>query len=147
MGLTSRPIKSKIIFSVRALHFWQTRIYLRSALSEISVSLKFLFFPSETGNFRLFQQARCEVIVKYTNCKLLEHEWTRTGIKTLEPQIDEKNKNIEAQQNVTGSYQKKECMYFLKFPEKLLLTTVNSYMLILYIIAHSKLNISYYRKL
>ena len=53
-------------------------------------SLKFLFFPSEMGNFRLFQQARCEVIVKYTNCNLLEHEWIRTGIRTLEAQIDEK---------------------------------------------------------
>ena len=37
-------------------------------------SLKFLFFHSEMGDFRLFQQARCEVIVKYTNCNLLEHE-------------------------------------------------------------------------
>ena len=34
----------------------------------------FLFFPSEMGNFRLFQQVRCEVIVKYTNCNLLDHE-------------------------------------------------------------------------
>ena len=33
------------------------------------------FFPSEMGNFRVFQQARCEVIVKFTNCNLLEHEW------------------------------------------------------------------------
>ena len=40
------------------------------------------------GNFRLFQQARSEVIVKYTNCNLLEHEWTRTV------QNDEKNKKI-----------------------------------------------------
>ena len=59
------------------------------------------------GNFRLFQQARYEVIVKYTNCNLLEHEWIRTGIRTLEAQIDEKNKNIEARQNVTGSYKRK----------------------------------------
>ena len=34
-GLTPRPLESKIIFSIRALHLWQTRIYLRSALSEI----------------------------------------------------------------------------------------------------------------
>ena len=59
------------------------------------------------GNFRLFQQARCEVIVKYTNCNLLEHEWIRTEIRTLEAQINEKNKNIEAWQNVTGSYKKR----------------------------------------
>ena len=59
------------------------------------------------GNFRLFQQARCEVIAKYTNCNLLEHEWIRTGIRTLGAQLDEKNKNIEARQNVTGSYKKK----------------------------------------
>ena len=58
-------------------------------------------------NFRLFQQARCEVIFKYTNYNLLEHEWIRTGIRTLETQIDEKNKHIEARQNVTGSYKKK----------------------------------------
>ena len=58
------------------------------------------------GNFRLFQQARCVVIVKYINCNLLEHELIRTGIRTLEAQIDEKNKNIEARQNVTGSYKK-----------------------------------------
>ena len=31
----------------------------------------------------------------------------RTGIRTIEAQIDEKNKNIEARQNVTGSYKKK----------------------------------------
>ena len=52
------------------------------------------------GNLRLFQQAKCEVIVKYTNCNLLDHELIRTGIRTLEAQIDEKNKNIEARQNV-----------------------------------------------
>ena len=98
VGLTPPPIKSKIIFSIRALHLWQTRIYLRSALSEISISL-------------LFQLARCEVIVKYTNCNLLEHERIRTGIKTLEAQIDEKNKNIEARQNFTGSYKKRVYVY------------------------------------
>ena len=58
-------------------------------------------------NFRLSQQARCEVIVKYTNCNLLAHEWIRTEIRTLEAQINEKNKNIEARQNVTGSYKKR----------------------------------------
>ena len=52
------------------------------------------------GNLRLFQQAKCEVIVKYTNCNLLDHELIRTGIITLEAQIDEKNKNIETRQNV-----------------------------------------------
>ena len=57
------------------------------------------------GNFRLFQQARCEVITKYTNCNLLEHELIRTGKRTLEAQIEEKN--IEAWQNVNGSYEKK----------------------------------------
>ena len=30
----------------------------------------------------------------------------RTGIRRLEDQIDQKNKNIEAWQNVTGSYKK-----------------------------------------
>ena len=68
---------------------------------------KISFFPSEMGNFRLFQQARCEVIIKYTNCYLLEHEWIRTGIRTLETQIDENNKTIEARQIVTGSYRRK----------------------------------------
>ena len=61
-------------------------------------------FPCEMGNFRLFQEARREVIVNYTNCNLLEHEWIRTGIRTFEAQIEEKNKNIEVWQNVTGSY-------------------------------------------
>ena len=42
------------------------------------------------GDFWLFQQARCEVILKYTNCNLLEHEWIRAGIRALEAQIDEK---------------------------------------------------------
>ena len=42
------------------------------------------------GNFWLFQQATCEVIVKYTNCNLLEHEWIRTGIRTLEAQLKKK---------------------------------------------------------
>ena len=68
---------------------------------------QFLFFPCEIGNSWLFQQARCEVIVKYTNCNLLEHAWIRTGIRTLEAQIDEKNKSIEAWQNVTGFYKKR----------------------------------------
>ena len=57
-------------------------------------------------NFQTFQQVRCEVIVKYTNRNLLEHKWLRTGIRAIEAQIDEKNKNIEAWQNVTGSYKK-----------------------------------------
>ena len=77
------------------------------ALEEFNSLKNFFFFPSEMGNLRLFQQARFEVIVKYTNCNLLEHEWIRTGVRTLEAQIDEKNKNIEARQNVTGSYTKK----------------------------------------
>ena len=81
---------------------WEQNIY----------SLKFLFFPSEMGNFQLFQQARCEVIVKYTNCNLLEHEWIRIGIRTFEAQIDEKNKNTEDRQNVTGSYKRKRVYVF-----------------------------------
>ena len=60
------------------------------------------------GNFWLFQQTSCEVIVKYTKCNLLEHEW----IRTLEAEIDEKNKNIGARQNVTDSYKKKECSFW-----------------------------------
>ena len=63
------------------------------------------------GDFRFFQRARFEVIVKYTNCSLLELEWIRRGIRTLEVQIDEKYKNIEAWQNVTGSYNMKR-VYF-----------------------------------
>ena len=39
-----------------------------------------------------------------------KHEWIRTRIRTLEAQIDEKNKNIEARQNVTGSYKKKSVL-------------------------------------
>ena len=38
---------------------------------------------------------------------LLEHEWIRTGIIKFEAQIEEKNNNIEARQNVTGSYKKR----------------------------------------
>ena len=38
VGLCAHPIKSKIIFSIRALHLLQIRIYIRSALSEISIS-------------------------------------------------------------------------------------------------------------
>ena len=41
------------------------------------------------------------------NCNLLEHEWIRTGIRTLEAQIVEKNKNIEAPQKFTGFYKKR----------------------------------------
>ena len=58
------------------------------------------------GNIQFFQQTRCEVIVKYTNCSLFEHDWITTGIRTLEAQIDKKKK-IEAWQNVTDSYIKK----------------------------------------
>ena len=59
------------------------------------------------ANFWLFQQARCEVIVKYPDCNLLVHEWLITGIRILQAQIDEKNKNIESLQNVTGSNKRK----------------------------------------
>ena len=51
------------------------------------------------------------MIVKYTNYNLLEHEWIRAEIRTLEAQIEEKY-DIEARQNVTGSY-KKECKPFI----------------------------------
>ena len=47
------------------------------------------------GNFRLFQRARCEVIVKYTNCNLLEQERIRAGIKTLEAETDEKKRTAK----------------------------------------------------
>ena len=87
---------------------WKYRLQKpRDACFAVEIlSLKCLFSPSEMGNFGLFQQARCEVSVKYTNYNLLEHEWIRTGIRTLETQIDGKKKNMEARQNVTGSYKK-----------------------------------------
>ena len=47
-------------------------------------------FREILSNVWHFQEARCEVIVKCTNCNLLEHEWIRTEIRTLEAQIDEK---------------------------------------------------------
>ena len=74
----------------------------------------FFYFRSEMRNFWFFQQARCEVIVKYTNCNLLELDWIRTGRRTLKAQIDEKNRNIEARQNVTGCY-KKQRVYGKKY--------------------------------
>ena len=61
-------------------------------------------------NFWLFQQAGCEVIAKYTNCNLLEHEWIWVGIKTLWGSNWGRNKNNEARQIVTGSY-KKKCIF------------------------------------
>ena len=70
------------------------------------------FFPFEKGNFWLFQQARCEVIIKYTNCNLLEQEWIRTGIRTLETQTEEKDKNIKARKNVTGSCKNDSVFFF-----------------------------------
>ena len=60
VGLTPRPIKSAICYKLQ-IYIWGN-------------SLKFLFSPSEMGHFWLSQQARCEVIVKYPNCNLLEHE-------------------------------------------------------------------------
>ena len=92
--LTPRPTKSKIMFSITALPLWQTSIYLRSALF-------FLF---------LSQQARCEVIVKYTNCNILEHEWIRTGIRTLEAQIDKKIRTMKLGKILLVLI-KKECIY------------------------------------
>ena len=65
-------------------------------------------------NFWLFKQTKCEEIVKYTNGNLLELEWIRTWIRTLDVYIGEKNKNIETRQNVTGSYKKNECNYIQK---------------------------------
>ena len=39
----------------------------------------------------------------------IEDEWIRTGIRTLEAEKEtwQKNNNIEAQQNVAGSYKKR----------------------------------------
>ena len=62
------------------------------------------------GNFQCFEQARCEVIVKYTNCNLLEHIWIRTGIRTLEAQIDEKIKTLKLGKMLLV-LRKKECMF------------------------------------
>ena len=58
------------------------------------------------GTFRIFQQARCEAIVKYTNCNLLEHEMNKNRNKNTWGSNWRKNKNIEARQNVTGSYKR-----------------------------------------
>ena len=52
-------------------------------------------FREILSNVWHFQEARCEVIVKCTNCNLLEHEWIRTEIRTLEAQIDEKVKTLK----------------------------------------------------
>ena len=67
------------------------------------------FFPLWNGFFFLYSVfSTCKVLsIKYKNFNLLEHERIRTGIRTLEVQIDEKNKNIEARQYITGSYKKK----------------------------------------
>ena len=51
---------------------------------------QFLFFPFEMGNFRLFQQASCEIIVNYANCNLLERELIRTGIRNLRLKLTKK---------------------------------------------------------
>ena len=52
-------------------------------------------FREILSNVWHFQEARCEVIVKCTSCNLLEHEWIRTEIRTLEAQIDEKVKTLK----------------------------------------------------
>ena len=52
-------------------------------------------FREILSNVWHFQEGRCEVIVKCTNCNLLEHEWIRTEIRTLEAQIDEKVKTLK----------------------------------------------------
>ena len=52
-------------------------------------------FREILSNVWHFQEAWCEVIVKCTNCNLLEHEWIRTEIRTLEAQIDEKVKTLK----------------------------------------------------
>ena len=41
----------------------------------------------------IFSQARYEVIVKYTNCNLVDNGWIRTGIRTLVAQIDGKKEH------------------------------------------------------
>ena len=67
------------------------------------------------GNFRLFQQARCEVIVKYTNCNLLEHERIRTGIRTIEAQIDEKIRILKLGKMFLVLIKEKECIWPISF--------------------------------
>ena len=63
----------------------------------------------------IFSQARCEVIVKYTNCNLLDNGWIRTGIRTLVAQIDGKKEHWSSaksywfllKKECTGVYQKR----------------------------------------
>ena len=92
-GPTPRPIKLKIFLDLYLGKFF-----------------KIPFFPFWNGKFPAFST---EKAVKYTNYNLLEHEWIRTGIRTLEAQIYEKDKNNEARQNVTRSYKRKRVYRFI----------------------------------
>ena len=104
MGLTPSPIKSKIFLDLYLGKFFKT-----------------FFFLFWSGKFPAFSTGQVWIIVKYTNCNLLEHERIRKGIRTLEAQIDEKTKNIKARQNVTGSYKRKRVYFTCK---KLILNNI-----------------------
>ena len=65
-------------------------------------------------NSWLFQQARCEVTVKYTSSNLLEHEWIRTGIRTWGSNWQKKIRPLKLSKMFTGSYQN-ECNLIFYF--------------------------------
>ena len=90
VGLTPRPIKSKIFLDLFLGKFF-----------------KISFFPFWNGKFPAFSTGQVWSNCQVYNCNLLGREWIRTGIRTFGAQIEEKNKNIEARQNITGSYKKK----------------------------------------
>ena len=103
LGLTPRPIKSKIFldlylgkfFKISFFTFWNWK------------------YPTfSTGQVWNNCQAYKLQLNEYEWISMNEHEWIRTGIRTLEAQIDEKNKNTEARQNVTGSYKRKKVYLF-----------------------------------
>ena len=76
------------------------------------IFFKISFFPFWNGKIPAFSTGQVWSNCQVYNWNLLEHEWIRIGIRTFEAQIDEKKKNIEDRQNVTGSYKRKRVYAF-----------------------------------
>ena len=97
VGLTPRPIKSKIIFSISASYQIENNTFYKSPTFVANTNL---FTFCTFWDFDFSSVKRYIVACKNSNICLAkhgaEHEGIRTGITTLEAQIEEKNKNIEA---------------------------------------------------
>ena len=96
VGLTPRPIKSKIIFSISASYQIENNTFYKSPTFVANTNL---FTFCTFWDFDFSSVKRYIVACKNSNICLAkhgaEHEGIRTGIRTLEAQIEEKIRTLK----------------------------------------------------